>query len=56
MHEPLLAPRQGMPDSFKKKKGAWQEYEERFLALMAERKIEEKIDPSCFALPTVRPT
>jgi uncharacterized protein (DUF488 family) len=52
VHEPLLAPTQEMLDGFKKKKGDWQEYEERFLALMAERKIEEKIDPSGFAVAT----
>jgi uncharacterized protein (DUF488 family) len=41
-----------MLDGLKKKKGDWQEYEGRFLALMAERKIEEKIDPSGFAVAT----
>lgn len=52
VHEPLLAPTQEMLDAFKKKKGDWQEYEERFLGLMAERKIEAKIDAAQFSVPT----
>jgi len=52
MHEPLLAPTQEMFDAFKKGKGSWSAYERRFLQLMAERKIEEKIDRSLFATPT----
>lgn len=44
-HAPLLAPTQEILDAFKKK-GAmpWEEYEDRFLALMAERKIETVLD------------
>lgn len=53
IHEPLLAPTQEILDSFKKKNISWQEYEQRFLELMAERKIEEKIDRSLFNGPTV---
>ena len=53
VHEPLLAPTQEMLDDYKKHKGSWQEYERRFLALMAERKIEERLDRAGFALPTV---
>jgi len=53
-HEPLLAPTQEMLDAFKKHKGSWQEYEEKFLALMAERRIEDKLDRERFeAIPTV---
>jgi uncharacterized protein (DUF488 family) len=52
LHEPLLAPTQEMLDAFKKAKGSWEEYERRFLQLMAERKIEEKIDRNLFAAPT----
>jgi len=52
-HEPLLAPTQEMLDAYKKAKGSWQEYERRFLDLMASRKIEERIDRTHFALPTV---
>jgi uncharacterized protein (DUF488 family) len=53
IHEPLLAPTPEILNSYKKKKISWQEYEQRFLELMAERKIEEKIDRSLFNGPTV---
>jgi uncharacterized protein (DUF488 family) len=53
VHEPLLAPTQEMLDTFKKGKGKWEEYEKQFLALMAERKIEERVDPSLFDVPAV---
>jgi uncharacterized protein (DUF488 family) len=53
VHEPLLAPTQEMLDTFKKGKGKWGEYEEQFLALMAERKIEERLDPTLFDVPAV---
>ena len=52
-HEPLLAPTQVILDEYKKKKGPWAEYETRFLALMADRKIEERVDRALFAVPTV---
>ena len=52
LYEPLLAP---TPELFllKKTKGNWTEYEQRFLALMKDRRIEEKIDPRVFEGPTV---
>jgi uncharacterized protein (DUF488 family) len=53
LHEPLLAPEQEMLDAYKKAKGAWAEYERRFLDLMHRRKIEERIDPALFSVPTV---
>ena len=53
VHEPLLAPTQDMLDAYKKQKGSWSNYEQRFLALMRERKVEERINPKLFALPTV---
>jgi uncharacterized protein (DUF488 family) len=52
LHEPLLAPTQEMFDAYKKAKGNWNEYEDRFLQLMAARRIEEKIDRSLFDVPT----
>ncbi len=52
-HEPLLAPTQEMLDEYKKNKGSWEEYEQRFLSLMAERRVEEKLDTGIFAIPTV---
>jgi uncharacterized protein (DUF488 family) len=53
IHEPLLAPTPEILNSYKKKKITWQEYEQRFLELMAERKIEERIDQNLFNGPTV---
>lgn len=52
IHEPLLAPTQGLLDDYKKKKGSWQDYEQSFLQLMEQRRIEEKIDRRLFDVPT----
>lgn len=53
LHEPLLAPTQELLDTVKKRQGDWADYERRFIALMAERKIEDAISPALFAIPTV---
>jgi uncharacterized protein (DUF488 family) len=53
VHEPLLAPTQEMLDALKKKKGDWADYEREFLALIAGRKIEERLERSLFAVPAV---
>jgi uncharacterized protein (DUF488 family) len=53
IHGPLLAPTQEILDAYKKRKGSWSDYEERFLALMRERRIEESISPELFKVPTV---
>jgi uncharacterized protein (DUF488 family) len=53
IHEPLLAPTQEMLDAYKKKKGAWEEYEHQFLQLMVTRQIDSKLDRKLFAVPTV---
>ena len=53
VHEPLLAPTQEILDAYKKAKGSWQEYEDRFMPLMAERTIEEKLNRDLFAGPSV---
>lgn len=45
-HEPLLAPTQEMLDAYKKDGGDWADYEKRFLALMVERRIEQKVQRS----------
>jgi uncharacterized protein (DUF488 family) len=52
-HEPLLAPTQDMLDELKKRKGSWETYERQFLALMRERRIEQRIDRRLFEVPTV---
>src|SRR5688572_10894550 len=43
VHEPEFAPTQGMLDAYKKERGSWNDYEKRFLDLMAERRIEEVV-------------
>lgn len=52
VHLPELAPTQDILDAFKKHKGDWRVYEEKFLRLMTERQIEarvkkEVIDEGC---------
>jgi len=39
-HIPALAPTQDMLDEYKKSKGAWSTYAQKFIDLMAKRKIE----------------
>jgi uncharacterized protein (DUF488 family) len=51
-HEPLLAPTQAILDAFKKQGGDWATYEHDFTALLAERRIEQTLDPADFATPT----
>lgn len=45
-HEPALAPTKDMLDEYKKNRGRWEDYEPRFRALIAERRIEETLDPA----------
>ena len=45
-HLPMLAPTSEILTAYKKHKGDWGIYETRFMQLMAERKIEEKLQPS----------
>jgi len=50
-HLPALAPTQDILDEYRKTKGSWQAYAEKFLTLMAQRKIETfdraKLDGGC---------
>ena len=41
-----LAPTQEILDDYKKKKGDWETYQKKFLELMRDRQIEEKISPN----------
>ena len=43
VHMPSLAPTKSIRDDFKKKGGDWRIYEEHFMALMRERRIENEI-------------
>ena len=52
-HQLLFAPTDNILNDYRKKKGEWQDYESRFLQLIAERKIEEQIDRRIFDVPTV---
>jgi len=45
---PFLAPTKEILDAYKKKEINWNEYEFRFVSLMKERKIEQKIDIKMF--------
>lgn len=48
VHEPVLAPTQELLDAYKKHGISWDEYEVRFMDLMAERHIENRISPDLF--------
>jgi uncharacterized protein (DUF488 family) len=45
-HRPELAPTDVLLDDYKKLKGEWSTYEQRFLELMASRRIEETVPPA----------
>jgi uncharacterized protein (DUF488 family) len=49
VHLPALAPTQEMLDEYKKQKGDWRMYEQRFLALMKQRRIEKTVSPDVIA-------
>ncbi|MGI8624613.1 MAG: DUF488 domain-containing protein [Solirubrobacteraceae bacterium] len=51
-HEPRLAPTQDLLDEYKKRKGDWSVYEERFLGLMEQRRVHEQLSRSDFDVPT----
>jgi uncharacterized protein (DUF488 family) len=44
-HEVDLAPTKEILDGYKKGEMSWSEYEDRFLSLMQDRRIEERLDP-----------
>lgn len=46
VHLPELAPTQDILDEFKKNKGEWAVYEQKFLQLMRDRQIETTIAPT----------
>jgi uncharacterized protein (DUF488 family) len=47
-HEPLLAPTEPMLKAARTQKGSWPTYEKDFLALMSDRRIEERLNPPAF--------
>lgn len=58
-HLPELAPTQDILDDYKKSKGAWSVYAEKFLDLMARRKIENidrsRLDGGCLLCSEDKP-
>lgn len=53
-HAPLLAPSAELLDAFKKEKSiSWAEYEDLFLRLMRERRVEAELSPADFEVRTV---
>ena len=48
VHRPELAPTEVMLKEYKKEKGDWKTYEQRFLGLIESRKIENKFRPEMF--------
>jgi len=48
IHEPRLAPTAEILDAYRKKKLTWEQYEKAFTALLANRKVEETVDPAIF--------
>jgi uncharacterized protein (DUF488 family) len=53
IYKPILAPTKEILDGYKKKKISWEEYEQRFRKLMADRKVEDIIYRDLFDVPTV---
>lgn len=49
VHVPELAPTQDILDEYKKNKGDWAVYEQKFLELMRKREIEKTLDPAVIA-------
>lgn len=48
-HIPELAPTKDILDSFKKYKGDWSVYEDKFMQLMDERRIEQHLSKNLFS-------
>lgn len=48
VHQPILAPTDSILKAYKKEKGDWGTYQGRFLQLMEERKIEQRLKPEMF--------
>jgi uncharacterized protein (DUF488 family) len=58
-HVPALAPTREMLDEYKRNHGSWEAYREKFLSLMAARRIEtfakERIDGGCLLCSEATP-
>jgi uncharacterized protein (DUF488 family) len=49
-HLPELAPTQDMLDAFKKNKSSWTDFENKFVALITQRRIDAKMPPDLLHL------
>ncbi len=52
-HQPVLSPTKEILDGFKNKEIPWEQYEPRFVALLAEREVETTVDRRWFDVPCV---
>ena len=52
-HAAELSPSQEILDAYKKKAIPWEEYEARFVGLLAERQVEKTVDRRLFEVPAV---
>lgn len=48
VHQPVLAPTEGMLKSYKKEKGDWGVYQGQFLRLLEDRRVEQRLRPEAF--------
>jgi uncharacterized protein (DUF488 family) len=46
VHQPLLAPTDDILKAYKRDKGDWSLYQNRFMALMSDRQIEKRLQPA----------
>ena len=53
LHEPRLSPTKEILDAYKKRAITWEQYEESFTELLAQRDIAQQIDRRLFAVPSV---
>ena len=53
VHEPVLAPTEELLKSYRNREITWAEYEEAFLELLSQRRVDNKISTDLFALRTV---
>ena len=53
LHKPILSPTEETLKAYKKKEISWEEFAQRFLALLVERRVAESVDKALFDVPTV---
>jgi uncharacterized protein (DUF488 family) len=52
IHEPLLAPTDGLLKDYKKKNCTWEDYHATFDKLLTDRSIDKSLHPETFKIPT----